>query len=546
MLAERGFAIIRERWLKMIEKELQPLPTGTSDFVALRDAGQIYVDKTEQIYRLASLRQKFFLTRPRRFGKSLLVSTFASLFRDGLKYFSGLAIEKLWKDSTYNVIEIDFSKVKGFFDYDDFTTQVRSVVAGAFAQGGFVLDENKKSEWIAQISNWMSSQPVNSVVLLIDEYDAPHTACLENKELFNKVRALLSSFYAIVKSNDACLRFVFMTGITKFNQTGIFSELNNFTDLSLSPHYGTFLGYSEDDIRRYFAGYLTRAAQELCLSEEEVLNRMRDNYDGYCFDQKVSTHVYAPWSVMKFLEAPDLGFSNYWMKSGGTLTLLEKYLHSHALKSPAEYGELHGIRSDVLDSASDFDSISDLALLTQAGYLTIKRSQGRTFFVGYPNFEVADSMASLYTNMLLRNETLETVGAGGLESALKTANIPEVFQSANKAFAALDYQQYPIINEKYCQAFLQVFIFGANYDVTAEKHTAFGRSDLEFDADKYHWVIELKFQRKKENAEALLSEAVDQIRDRNYGSTSSKELVRVAAVFSEEKRAFVCWQEVPA
>ena len=220
---------------------------------------------------------------------------------------------------------------------------------------------------------------------------------------------------------------------------------------------------------------------------------------------------------------------------GGTLTLLEKYLHSHALKSPAEYGELHGIRSDVLDSASDFDSISDLALLTQAGYLTIKRSQGRTFFVGYPNFEVADSMASLYTNMLLRNETLETVGAGGLEVALKTA-----------AFAALDYQQYPIINEKYCQAFLQVFIFGANYDVTAEKHTAFGRSDLEFDAGKYHWVIELKFQRKKDNAEALLSEAVDQIRDRNYGATSSKELVRAAAVFSEEKRAFVGWQEVPA
>ena len=526
----------------MVKNVLQPLPVGTSNFVALRDAGQIYVDKTQQIYQLASVRQKFFLTRPRRFGKSLLVSTFASLFRDGLKYFSGLAIEKLWKDTTYKVVEIDFSKVKGFFDYGNFTTKVRSVVVDSFARCGFVLDENKKSEWIEQISNWMGSLPVNSLVLLIDEYDAPHTACLENKELFTKVRGLLSSFYAIVKSNDACLRFVFMTGITKFNQTGIFSELNNFTDLSLSPHYGTFLGYSEEDILHYFDGYLSRAAQELLLSKEEVLNRMRDNYDGYCFDQNVSTHVYAPWSVMKFLEAPDLGFSNYWITSGGTLTLLEKYLHSHALKSPAEYGELHGIRRDVLKSASDFDSINDLVLLTQAGYLTIKRSQGQTFFVGYPNFEVADSMASLYTTMLLKNETLETVGAGGLEEALKAAAIPEVFQSANKAFAALDYQQYPIINEKYCQAFLQVFIFGANYNVTAEKHTAFGRSDLEFDVGKYHWVIELKFQRKKDNADALLAEAVQQIRDRNYGASSAKPLIRAAAVFSEEKRAFVCWQ----
>lgn len=530
----------------MTEKALQPLPIGTSDFEALRDAGQIYVDKTPQIFQLASLRQKFFLTRPRRFGKSLLVSTFASLFKNGLKYFSGLAIEKFWQDTTYNVVEVDFSEIKNIAGIRDFYKQLDDTLVDAFEPAGFRYDENRSQSVIKQLSRWMKGLPKNSLVLLIDEYDSPLTACLENKKLFEAVRTRLSSFYAVVKANDACLRFVFMTGITKFNQTGIFSELNNFTDLSLSPHYGTFLGYSEEDIRRYFSEYLTRAAQELRLPEEDVLNRMRDNYDGYCFDQKVSTHVYAPWSVMKFLEAPDLGFSNYWMKSGGMLTLLEKYLHSHALKSPEEYGELHGIRSDVLDSASDFDSISDLALLTQAGYLTIKRSQGRTFFVGYPNVEVADSMASLYTNILLRNETLETVGAGGLENALKTADISEVFRSANKAFAALDYQHYPIINEKYCQAFLQVFIFGANYDVTAEKHTALGRSDLEFDAGPYHWVIELKFQRKKQNAESLLAEAVRQIQDRNYGAASEKTLVRAAAVFSEEKRAFVCWQSADA
>lgn len=530
----------------MTNTALQPLPTGTSDFEALRDAGQIYVDKTAQIYQLASLRQKFFLTRPRRFGKSLLVSTFASLFKNGLKYFSGLAIEKLWKDSTYNVVEIDFSEIKNIEGIRDFRKQLDDTLVDAFEPAGFRCDEKKSQSVIKQLSRWMKKLPTNSLVLLIDEYDSPLTACLENKKLFDAVRTRLSSFYAVVKANDACLRFVFMTGITKFNQTGIFSELNNFTDLSLYPRYGTVLGYSEDDIQKYFAGYLRRAAQVLELSPEETLNRMRENYDGYCFDQKVSTHVFAPWSVMKFLEAPDLGFSNYWMKSGGTLTLLEKYLHSHALKSPAEYGEIHGISSDVLDSASDFDSISDLALLTQAGYLTIKRSQGRTFFVGYPNMEVADSMASLYTNMLLKNETLETVGAGDLEGALKSADVSGVFTAANKAFAALDYCRYPIVNEKYCQAFLQVFIFGANYNVTAETHTAFGRSDLEFDADKYHWVIELKFQRKRQNAETLLAEAVQQIRDRNYGASSSRTLIRAAAVFSEEKRAFVCWQNADA
>ena len=338
----------------MTDATFMPLPLGTSEFETLRKRGQLYVDKTAQIYTLASKPEKFFLTRPRRFGKSLLVSTFASLFRNGLKYFSGLAIEKLWKDTTYNVVEIDFSEVKGFADFESFENNVRKVVVSAFEKGGFVLDKSDESNWIYQISNWMKAQPLNSVVLLIDEYDAPHTACLENKALFNRVRGLLSTFYAIIKANDACLRFVFMTGITKFNQTGIFSELNNFSDISLYPAYGTLLGYSEDDIRTYFAGYLARAAERLKLPADEVLSRMRENYDGYCFDMLVSTHVYAPWSVMRFFDAPELGFSNYWMKSGGTLTLLEKYLHSHALKSPTEYDEEQAVSSDELYQPEHF------------------------------------------------------------------------------------------------------------------------------------------------------------------------------------------------
>ena len=149
----------------MTEKVLQPLPTGTSDFETLRGRGQIYVDKTHLIYELANRTEKFFLTRPRRFGKSLLISTFASLFRHGLQFFSGLAIEKLWKDTTYNVVEIDFSKVKGFTDFESFENKVRSVVVRAFAKGGFSLDKSEKSEWIDQISDWMDEQPSNSLVL---------------------------------------------------------------------------------------------------------------------------------------------------------------------------------------------------------------------------------------------------------------------------------------------------------------------------------------------------------------------------------------------
>ena len=526
----------------MIDTMLLPLPLGTSDFAALRNAGQIYVDKTEQIYQLASLRQKFFLTRPRRFGKSLLVSTFASLFRNGLKHFSGLAIEKLWKDTTYNVVEIDFSEVKGFSDFESFEQNVRTVVVSAFEKGGFVLDKSDESNWIYQISSWMKAQPWNSVVLLFDEYDAPHTACLENKALFDRVRGLLSTFYAVIKANDACLRFVFMTGITKFNQTGIFSELNNFSDISLYPAYGTLLGYSEDDIQHYFAGYLDRAAQKLKLSAEDVLNRMRENYDGYCFDQKVSTHVYAPWSVMKFFAAPELGFSNYWMKSGGTLTLLEKYLHSHALNSPAEYGEELAISCDELDSSADFETISDLALLTQAGYLTIKRHEIDTFYVSYPDREVAKSMAALYARMLLKKKTVASAGGQNVKDAVLAGDVDALFEAVNRTFASFDYAQHPIKTEKICQTFLLIILTCIGFDVIPERHNALGRSDLEWDTADCHWVLELKFQRKGMDAEALLDMATQQIKDRNYGAASAKRLVRAAAVFSEEKRAFVCWQ----
>lgn len=537
---------ILTRAVKMNDTVLAPLPTGTSDFETLRGRGQIYVDKTALIYELASRSEKFFLTRPRRFGKSLLVSTFASLFKNGLKYFSGLAIEKLWKDTTYNVVEIDFSEIKNITGFEDFKKQLNETLESAFKPLGFELDRSSDISLMKQLSAWMKTIASNSVVLLIDEYDSPLTACLGDKALFRSVRTRLASFYATVKANDRCFRFVFMTGIAKFNQTGIFSELNNFSDLSLDPRYGTFLGYSEDDIRTYFSGYLNRASQRLNLSPDDVLDRMRENYDGYCFDQQASTHVYAPWSVMKFLDAPELGFSNYWMKSGGTLTLLEKYLHSHALKSPTEYGEEQAVGCDELDASADFDEISDLVLLTQAGYLTIKRQEIDTFFVSYPNREVAKSMASLYARMLLKKKTVGSVGGQKIKDAVLAGSVEDLFSTVNKTFAAFDYVQHPIKTEKICQTFLLITLTCVGFEVISERHNALGRSDLEWDTNNHHWVIKLKFQRRGQDANALLADAVRQIRDKNYGASSSKPLIRAATVFSEEKRAFVGWQDADA
>ena len=526
----------------MTETALFPLPIGTTDFEALRDAGQLYVDKTPLIFELARLRQKFILTRPGRFGKTLLASTFASLFKHGLTYFAGLAIEKLWKDKPYTVVKIDFYDIKNFENIQDFYARFDERLIDAFAPAGFRCNESERQSAIRQLSRWMKTLPVNSLVLLIDDYDSPLTTSLLTPELFKAVRTRLSSFYASVKANDACLRFVFMTGITKFHQTGIFSELNNFTDISLDPMFSPLLGYTDEEIRRYFSGYLQRAADVLRMTPDEIQNRLRENYGGYCFDEEVSQHLYNPWSVLNFFNRPSRGFLPYWMRRSGIPTLLRKYLHSHALKTPSEYAVAPWLPYSDRICSTDGAPINDTTLLTQVGYLTVKKRSLHSFEVGYPNKEVAVALAQHYCLTLLHDRDLAAVKADTIAPALQNGDVNELFESANRAFAAMNDVRFPITEEKFCQAYLQVFIAGAGFTVKSETEGALGRSDLEVDAENLHWVIELKFQRKKQNAEAMLAQAVQQIRDRNYGAASPKKLIRVAAVFSEEKRAFVCWK----
>ena len=308
----------------MKKNELTKLPLGYSDFVRLREEDCIYADKTALIYQLCAEGSKIFISRPRRFGKSLLTSTFESLFKYGLRDFQGLAIEKLWKDKTYDVVHLDFSEIREFSDKDDFELQFDHLLLSNFGAVGFIYDE-KKGYPLVQISAWLATLPVSSLVILIDEYDAPLTNCLGNSALFNDVRRIMSSFFLKLKARDRCLRFSFMTGITKYRQTSIFSELNNFTDVSFDSGYGTLLGYTEEEILTNFAPWVDRACRMLNLSREELLTQLKKHYDGFCFDEFAQTHVYCPWSVLNFLKRPSRGFQNYWYESGGRPAVLLKY-----------------------------------------------------------------------------------------------------------------------------------------------------------------------------------------------------------------------------
>lgn len=529
----------------MTFQEMKPLPLGTSSFSTLRENNEIYVDKTSMIYEMARSRGKYFITRPRRFGKSLLVSTFESLFKYGLRDFNGLAIENLWNDKTYTVLRLDFSLVKDFNTIDEFLYRFNVMLDEVVIQTGIELMA-KNDDPIARFSAFLSQCANNSIVLLIDEYDAPLTALLHQKNLFDQVRVILSQFYAGIKSYERCLRFFFMTGITKFSNTSIFSAFNNLTDISLVPAYGTLLGITEDELNHYFGRYIEKAANQLNLSQSEVVEKLRLNYDGFSFDNKAKTHVYCPWSILQFFNQPDNGFQNYWYQSGGQPTVLLQYLAQHALVTPAHYNESIVIPISDLDASRHYNEINIDVLLTQSGYLTAKEIIGEGYVrLGYPNQEVASSMARLYADELLRNQNRMVLGIPLLPVMMANESVDLVIDHFNKVFNAIDFNRYPIVDEASCRAFLQVLLIGAAMMPRVETHTAHGRSDLEVDAGQRHWVFEFKYAKNVHEADALLAEAIEQVKTRQYGEVpQTNELVRVALVFGKEERQVVKWSTI--
>lgn len=531
-----------------METILAPLPLGTSDFSALRKSGQIYVDKTRLIYTLASKRQKFFLSRPRRFGKSLLLSTFESLFKYGLRDFYGLEIESLWKDeNTYQVIRLDFSNLKGFSSAEEFSELLDQYLLDTLTVNRLVSPIKTDTEGLRAFIGWLADQADNSVVLLLDEYDTPLTTCPNKPELFDEVRKKLWRLYAAFKQWDGAIRFFFMTGIAKFSQTSIFSELNHFTDISLMSEFGSLLGYSHREVQKYFSGYLEQASFQLGIEKEKLLEELTVNYDGFCFERTATQRVFSPRSLLKFLNFPSNGFDNYWYESGGQPGVLLEYLKSHSTLRPEDYESEKQVQLDDLALSAKFSLLEDNVLLAQTGYLTIKAVRGTTVTLGYPNREVSVSMARLYAEAILDKNAINRAGEGYLADYLEDGNLSAFVEEVNRIVLGIDYQAFPLSSEASCRAAVFIMVSSSSTLITArcEAHNAHGRSDLEIQTNKNYWVLEFKYCRKGASPEALLQEAVRQIKARQYGSQlPQSNLIRAALVFSQKGRKFTHWAEV--
>ena len=328
--------------------DIKRLPLAVTSFKEFINKNKIYVDKTDLIASFASLDAPCFLSRPRRFGKSTLVDTLYELFSHGLETFTGLKIdkEKLWTDeNTYKVLHLDFSTISANIEW--FNTVFINEINKKCKKLNLKQDPNNSLVSIFPsecLQSYLELLEDEQIVLLIDEYDAPLTANLDNKESFNKIRETLSEFYKTIKAYNKNFRFIFITGVTRYSQTSIFSAFNNLKDLSFDPQYGTLVGYTQEELEYYFKDYIENAAN--VFNEEErtteynydvIVQKLKENYDGYSFDSKAKTHVYNPWSILNFLSSPHLGFKNFWLSTGAaTPALLVKYLNSRDINHNKE------------------------------------------------------------------------------------------------------------------------------------------------------------------------------------------------------------------
>lgn len=289
-----------------------PLPLGTSDFTALRKFGQIYVDKTSMVHRLASQRQKFFLSRPRHFGKSLLLTTFESLFKSGLKQFARLDIENFWKDaSDYRVIRLGFSHLEGLSSAEEFHKLFNLYFLDILTINGFSSPIKTKTEGFAAFISWLGAQRDNSIVLLLDDCDAALSSYQEEPNLYDFVRKEFSGLFSAFQDLDRKIRFLFITSTFDFNRHDIFSGLNQITDLSESAEFSSLLGFSREEVERYFSSYLEHASLKLDLKKEDLMRELTSRYGGYYFGDPDNHHLFSPWQLLKFLNFPANGFDNY-------------------------------------------------------------------------------------------------------------------------------------------------------------------------------------------------------------------------------------------
>ena len=535
--------------------------SSTGSFINFYLNNYIYVDKTQYIRDLIKL-ERVFISRPRRFGKSLTLDTIATLFETGVEpYFKGTWIYDKWKEPTYPVLRLNFLDLDKY-SLEHFKQKLNAIIS-SFARDINVKNYEEKVEPEDTIYFLLDElrKEKRQIVILIDEYDCQMTANINNETLYKQFQEKIKSFYATIK-NKWPIKFLGITGVTRLKDVEIFSIGSDIRDITNASAYSQMIGFTRDEIKKYYIDYLKLASsyENNCSVDnvtdeqiESMLDMMAQNYDGYCFDEFYKKKVFSTWSVNSFfqsiIENKFVDFGDYWYDNGGLPSILVNYLKTHKLNALdyVEKDKTITIRVNDFKNPTSLTSINQNVLMCQTGYLTLRSPVYSKGFMtlGIPNSEVYNALLSLMALNIFDDTKLENVNEQILSQSKDVGEIIELF---NTVLNTVSYDNYPISSEAVVQQLLYMYLKGICNSVSAELHSSKGRADLVIESDNRRIVFEFKYAKNEIEAKVKLSEAIEQIKTRDYGNIVPKkaELLRIAAVFNADPkvRAFTEYHEV--
>lgn len=510
--------------------KLKKLPIGIQTFSEIREDNYVYVDKTGIAYKMLDSYKYVFLSRPRRFGKSLFLDTLRNIFEAKKEYFSGLAIEDKWDWSvSYPVIRANFAKgrIETREELDE--EIIRTLKENQEYLNIECEEKNSVSGCFSELIRKAHEKYNQKVVILIDEYDKPILDNITNPEVAKQIRDGLVNFYSVIKGSDEFLRFAFLTGVSKFTKTSIFSGLNNITDISLNKNYGDICGYSQNDVETTFKPYL----------EGVDMEKLKCWYNGYNF---LGSAMYNPFDILLFISHEHL-FDNYWFESG-TPTFLMELIKKQNYFLPS----LTNLRVDKkLLNSFDIENLDFEVVLYQAGYLTIDTVEQDedgdiVYALKIPNKEVKASLNKYVISSIYKDDTLR---AKPLSRALREENLEDFKKALISIFASIPYNNYTKndmqAHEGFYASVVYVYLQSLGLDIVGEDVTNKGRIDLTIKMDKAIYVLEFKVDGK--------GNALEQIKQKEYATkylNDKKDIYLIGIDFdtSEKNISHFEWEKI--
>ena len=535
--------------------------SSTGSFIKFYLNNYIYVDKTKYIRDLIKL-ERVFISRPRRFGKSLTLDTIATLFETGVEpYFKGTWIYDKWTEPTYPVLRLNFLN----FDknsIEKFNNKLNSKIT-EFAELNHVTSYKEKEEAEDSIDHLLEQLRLEGrqIVILIDEYDCQMTANINNESLYKQFQEKIKSIYANIKDKFA-IKFLGITGVTRLKDVSIFSVGSDINDITNASAYSQMIGFTRDEIKKYYIDYLKLASsyENSCSVDnvtdeqiESLLDRLAKNYDGYCFDEFYKKKVFSTWSVNSFfqsiIENKFVDFGEYWYDNGGLPSILVNYLKAHKLNifDYLEKGKFIAVSTNDFKNPTALTTINQNVLMCQTGYLTLRSNlKYSEMLLGIPNGEIYKALTSLLAAKFFEGK-IKVFNEKGI-NIIEEGTIDDIVSLLNTIVNSVPYDNYPISSEAMVQSLIQAYLRGSGFDVLSELHEAKGRADLIVNTDNRRIVFEFKYANNDTEAKSKLSEAIEQIKSRDYGNVLpvKDELIRIATVFNAdpEVRAFSQYQLV--